>query len=75
MNQPSLADNAVSVLAEVKAIGADIPLLHPMRYCVNELRRNAEQILTDAMRQASQIAYAAGRIVRDYDENSKGEAK
>lgn len=68
----SLADRAVVALADVKAIGANMDSEHPMRHVVRELKHSAERILSDAIQQATNIAYTAGHIVKDYGEATKG---
>ena len=68
IQQPSLADCAVSALAEVRAMGEKIGDDHPMRHAVRSMRRVAENILSEAMRQAVDLAYQSERLVKDYDE-------
>lgn len=68
----SLADCAVSALAEVRAIGETLDNEHPMRHTVRNMKRMAEQIMSDAMRQATELSYNAERLVKDYDEAMKG---
>lgn len=68
----SLADCAVSALAEVRAMGENLDNEHPMRHAVRNMKRMAEQIMTDSMRQATELAYNAERLVKDYDEATKG---
>ena len=71
MNQPSLADQAVTTLAQVRAIGELCGNDHPMRHVVRNMKRTSEQILADAMRQASDIAYQAKCVIKDYDDAAK----
>lgn len=71
-NTQSLADCAVSALAEVRAIGETLDNEHPMRHTVRNMKRMAEQIMSDAMRQATELSYNAERLVKDYDEAMKG---
>lgn len=68
MSTPSLADSAVIALAEVRAIGEKLDNEHPMRHAVRSMKRTAEQILSDAMRQATDISYQAKQLVKDHDE-------
>lgn len=68
MRNPSLADNAVDALATVREIGKDMPDDHPMRFIVHSMRRAAEAILSDAMRQAVDISYTAKLMIKDHDE-------
>lgn len=72
MSNESLADRAVDALAEVRAIGENMDNEHSMRHTVRSMKRVAEQILSDAMRQATEIAYQAKRLVKDHDEAMKG---
>lgn len=69
--QQSLADCAVAVLAEIRSIDANQDTSHPMRHTVRALKRVAERIMSDAMQQASDLAYQANQIVKDYDEAEK----
>jgi hypothetical protein len=55
----SLADDAVSVLAAVRAMDEKMDLDHPERHSVRTLKRMAEQVLADAFRQAQGLAYLA----------------
>jgi len=55
----SLADDAVSALAAVRAMDAAMDVDHPERHSVRTLKRMAEQMLADAFRQAQELAYLA----------------
>lgn len=72
MSTPSLADCAVSALAEVRAMGDNMENDHPMRHAVRSMKRIAEQILSDAMRQAVDLAYQSKQLVKDHDEAMTG---
>lgn len=74
MQQQSLADCVVDALAAVRAIEDDIDNDHQMRHVVRSMKRVAEQILSDAMRQATEIAYQAKKIIEDHDKAMKGGA-
>lgn len=71
----SLADDAVAALAEVKRIGEDMDNEHPMRHAAWSMKRTAETILSDAMRQATDLAHQARQLVKDFDKAQKGEAQ
>jgi len=78
MTQQSLADSAVYVLAEVRTMGESMADDRPMRHAVRSMRRTAEQILSDAMRQAADLAHQSNQLVKDFDAEieealSKGE--
>ncbi len=75
MQSQSLADCAVEALALVRAIGENMDNEHPMRHAVRDIKRSAEQILSDANRQATGLAYLAQRLVKDYDADTKGDAE
>lgn len=74
MSIPSLADCVVTALAEVRSMGELVNNEHPMRHVVRSMKNTAEKIISDAMRQASEIAYQAERIVNDHDDAMKGGA-
>jgi hypothetical protein len=59
VSAPSLADQAVAVLAAVSAIDAGITNDHPERHQIRSIKRLAEQHLADAMRHAHSLAYLA----------------
>ena len=63
----SLADDVVICLAEVRSIGFNIDGDHPMRHAVHGMQRSAEDILSNAARQASNLAHQAHRLVKDFD--------
>jgi len=69
MSAPSLADKAVSALASVRAIGEKLDSEHPMRHAVRCMKRTAETILEDAMRNAEEIANQAKQLIKDYDDS------
>lgn len=68
----SLADCAVDAISAVRSIGETIDNEHPMRHAVRNIKRTAEQILSDAFRQARDLAYQSERLVKDYEEDKKG---
>ena len=74
MQTQSLADCAVSAISDVLAIGENMDDEHPMRHAVRNMKRTAEQIIADAMRQATELAYQAKKLVKDHDEAMKGGA-
>jgi poly-gamma-glutamate capsule biosynthesis protein CapA/YwtB (metallophosphatase superfamily) len=66
----SLADDTIAALQAIKAIGENLDSLndeHPMRHAVRGMKRTAEAILTDAIKQATDIAYQANQLIKDYD--------
>lgn len=67
MGTRSLADCAVDALAKIGTIGQDMPDDHPMRHAVRSIKRTAETILSDAMRQAVDLSYQAKQMEKDYD--------
>lgn len=69
----SLADDVVICLAEVRSISFNIDDDHPMRHSVHGLQRTAEDILSNAARQASNLAHQAHRLVKDYEAAKGGD--
>lgn len=67
----SLSDDAILALSEVRRIGESMDDEHLMRHAVRNMKRSAETIISDAMRQATDIAYQAAQLVKDYDESLK----
>jgi hypothetical protein len=63
----SLSDDAISALSEVKQIGEKLDDDHPMRHAARSMKRQAENILSNAFRQATELAYLAGQVTKDYD--------
>ena len=63
----SLADEAIIALAEVRAIGEKLGDEHPMRHAVRNIKRVAEDILTQSLRQVTDLSYQAERLVKDFD--------
>ena len=55
----SLADQAVQALAMVKAMDASIENTDPHRHIVRSLKRMAEARLSQAFREAQEMAYMA----------------
>lgn len=71
MTQPSIADQAICVLAEIRSIDDAIPSDHPMRHNAWKMKRTAENILEQAFRQASDLAQHAKWLIKEYDEAIK----
>lgn len=63
-HMPSLADQTIAALAAVAAMDGEITNDSPERHQVRSLKRAAEQILSDAMRHANDLAYLAKDIQR-----------
>jgi hypothetical protein len=63
----SLSDDAISALSDVKRIDDDMDNEHPMRHAVWSMKRQAETLLSNAFRQATELAYLAGQVAKDYD--------
>lgn len=59
MSNMSLADQAVHVLALVRAMDASIQNTDPHRHIVRALKRMAEKRLSDAFDEAQGLAYLA----------------
>lgn len=59
MTQQSLADLAVETLAAVAAIGEGVTINHPERHIVRDLKREAEALISNALRSARALTYAA----------------
>lgn len=58
----SLADQAVQALAMVKAMDASIENTDPHRHIVRSLKRMAEARLSQAFREAQEMAYMAQEL-------------
>lgn len=58
----SLADQAVEALAMVRAMDANIENTDPHRHIVRSLKRMAEARLSQAFRDAQEIAYMAQEL-------------
>ena len=71
-NSNSLADDCVIALSEPSRMSDLINNEHPMRHTVRSMRETARQITSDASRQATNIAYQAQQLIRDYDKAMKG---
>lgn len=67
----SLSDDAIVALSDVRRIGENLDDEHPMRHAVRNLKRSAETLISDAMRQATDLSYQAAQLVKDYDESIK----
>lgn len=58
----SLADQAVETLAAVAAIGEGLTNDDPWRHAIRNLKRSAQDIITNALRQALDLAYQAEQL-------------
>lgn len=67
----SLSDDAITALSAVRQVGENLDDDHPMRHVVRNMKRSAETILGDAIRQATDLAYQAAQLVKDYDDSLK----
>lgn len=65
----SLADDAVAALSEVRRIGENMDNEHPLRHSIRDMKRTAENIIAEAMQNATNLAHQAQRLVKDYDES------
>lgn len=61
--QQSIADMAVSALAAIQGMDEGMGVVEPERHAIREMKRAAEQAITDACRLALSIAWAS-RTVR-----------
>lgn len=59
----SIADQFIDTMAAIRAI--DIASDDPMRYVMRNLKQEAEQAISDALRHARVIAYHARDVQRD----------
>ena len=73
-NNQSLADDLIVAISEVKKIGESVNNDHPMRHQVRGMKDMACRILSDSAFQATNLAYQARRLIKDYDEAMKGGA-
>jgi hypothetical protein len=71
----SLADQAVSALAAVSAMDADMDMSHPERHSIRTLKRLAEARLSQAFREAHEFAFMATDITSLVDIVRKKEAE
>jgi hypothetical protein len=55
----SLADQAVAALAAVVAMDAGMDMSHPERHSIRTLKRLAEARMSQAFREAQELAYMA----------------
>lgn len=65
----SIADQFIEVMAAIRAI--DIASNDPMRHVMRNLKQEAEQTLSDAIRRAGVLAYHARDVRRDAAEAIK----
>jgi uncharacterized protein YfcZ (UPF0381/DUF406 family) len=68
-NQGSLADSAVSALAEIKKIMDDVDINDPMRHTIYSLQLHAERALSDGIQQAQWICNTAIQLKRDIEKS------
>ena len=71
----SLADQAVATLAAVAAMDAGMDMSHPERHSIRTLRRMAEERLSQAFREAQEIAYMATDLTSLVDNVRKEECE
>ena len=64
-----LATQAVDALAKVRSIDVYADN-HPMRHNVRRLKHEAEAVLENAFRHASNLAFLAEQVVGDYDKSA-----
>lgn len=65
MGYPTLADNAVDTLARIKMILADVDSGHSDYYALCELKRLAENAISNGLTQAHEIANTAIQLKRE----------
>ena len=65
----SLADDFISVMADLRAIDPDND--EPMRYAMRSIKNEAEQVIANALRTAHALAYQARSLQRDAAEAAK----
>lgn len=58
----SLADAAVETLAAIRAMDDGMTLDHPERHVIRDLKRTAESIVADALRQAQGLTFTAAGL-------------
>jgi hypothetical protein len=68
----SLADRAVEVLAAVARMDEGVTNEHDERHHIRTLKRLAEEALTDAFRNARQLAYLAEDMRRAAQKQREG---
>lgn len=67
MNLPSINDRAVFALAIVADIGKDLSNDSPERHIVRRMKRVAEEIMSDAFVRATEIAWQAGDVSKEFE--------
>ncbi len=72
MSVPSINDRAVFALAIVADIGKDLSNDAPERHIVRRMKRVAEEIMSDAFVRATEIAWQAGDVSKEF--NTMGKA-
>ena len=65
MATESLADQAVAALAAITQMDADVTNEHEERHHVRNLKRQAQTIVENALRQARELAWLAEDIKRE----------
>lgn len=69
--EPSLADTAVSTLANIRSLDSLVDDKHPLSYSIRSMRMLAEKMLSDAMYNATELTYKAKSVVSDFDKAKK----
>jgi hypothetical protein len=70
--EPSLADTAVTTLANIQSLDLLIDGKHPLRHSIHSMKMLAEKMLSDAMYNATELTWKAKTIVRDFDRSMDG---
>lgn len=70
-NVRSLADMAVETLAAVKAMDDGLTNEHPGRHQIRSLKRLAEKAIDDALRAATEMAYLAKDVRKEFAPKEK----
>jgi dUTPase len=74
MSPPSLADQAVETLAAVSSIDRDVTNDHPERFVIRYMKRIAQDIIANALRQAMDLAYQADSLKTDMRKSEQEKA-
>jgi dUTPase len=74
MSPPSLADQAVETLAAVSSIDRDVTNDHPERFVIRSMKRIAQDIIANALRQAMDLAYQADSLKTDMRKSEQEKA-
>ena len=70
----SIADQAVEALAMVSSIGNDLTNEDPCRRLVRNMKRLAERDMEACFLRATDLAYQAQQIKKDFEAHIKGQA-